>query len=87
MCDLFALTGQLHCGGPRLVEDLELVITVGNSWQDGFDCIWLVNEKGKYEQSTDRDGLVRCFQTERLSDERDYYSLHKRKLGPLSQRV
>jgi hypothetical protein len=51
--------------------------------QDGLDCIWLVNEKGEYEQTTDREGLLRYFAIERLTDERDYYGVHKRQLGPL----
>jgi hypothetical protein len=54
--------------------------------QDGLDCIWLVNEKGEYEQTTDRDFLLRCFKIEKLTNERDYYGVHKRKLGPLRRR-
>jgi hypothetical protein len=50
---------------------------------DGLDCIWLVNENGEYEQTTDRDGLLRYFAIEKLTDERDYYGVHKRRLGPL----
>ena len=34
--------------------------------QDGLDCIWLVNEKGEYEQTTDRDALLRYFTIENL---------------------
>src|SRR4029077_6880782 len=29
------------------------------SRKDELDCIWLVNENGKYEQTTDRDFLVK----------------------------
>jgi hypothetical protein len=46
------------------------------SRQDGLDCIWLVNEKGEYEQTTDRDGFLRYFAIEKLTDERDYYGVH-----------
>jgi hypothetical protein len=53
------------------------------SRQDGLNCIWLVNEKGEYEQSTDRDGLLQYFCIEKLTDEREYYGAHKRRLGPL----
>jgi len=53
------------------------------SRQDGLDCIWLVNEDGKYEQTTDREGLLRYFEIVRLTEERDYYGVHKRRLGPL----
>ena len=41
-----------------------------------------MNEKGEYEQTTDRDSLLRYFAVEKLTDERDYYGVHKRKLGP-----
>lgn len=50
---------------------------------DGLDCVWLVNEKGEYEQTTDREGLLRYFTIEKLTNERDYYGVHKRRLGPL----
>lgn len=53
------------------------------SRQDGLDCIWLVNENGEYEQTTDRAGLLRYFEIERLTEERDYYGVHKRRLGAL----
>lgn len=41
----------------------------------------LVNENGEYEQTTDRNFLVKYFAIERLSDERDYYGQKKRGLG------
>jgi hypothetical protein len=51
--------------------------------QDGLDCIWLVNESGEYEQTIDRECLLQDFDIVRLTDERDYYGVHKRKLGAL----
>src|SRR5690349_19861726 len=53
------------------------------SRQDGMDCIWLVNEDRKYEHTTDREDLLRYFEIERLTTERDYYGKHKQKLLPL----
>ena len=53
------------------------------SRQDGLDCIWLVNEKARYEQTTNRDFLLRYFEIERLSDESDYFGAGKPKLRPL----
>jgi hypothetical protein len=53
------------------------------SRQDGLDCIWLVNERGEYEETTDREFLLKYFDILRLSDERDYYGVNKRRLGPL----
>ena len=32
--------------------------------KDGLDCIWLVNEEGEYEQTTDRKFLLKCFEVE-----------------------
>jgi hypothetical protein len=37
------------------------------SWQDGLDCIWLVNEEGKYEQTIDHDFLAKYFEIVELS--------------------
>ena len=56
------------------------------SRKHGLDCIWLVNDDGEYEQTTDRDNLLRFFEIERLTDEKDYFGLHKRSLGPLRKR-
>jgi hypothetical protein len=54
--------------------------------QDGLDCIWLVNDHGEYEQTTDREALLRHFAIESLADERNYYGTNKRKLGPLKRK-
>ena len=43
------------------------------SRKDGLDCIWLVNESGKYEQTTDREFLLTYFRIERPSDEKNLY--------------
>jgi hypothetical protein len=50
------------------------------SRKDGLDCIWLVNEDGEYEQTTDREFLLKYFEIERLSDERNFYGVGKRRL-------
>ena len=69
---------------PGWRKDIGRAFRVGYySRQDGLDCIWLVNEKGDYEQATDREYLLRYFEIERLTDERDYYGVHKRRLGRL----
>jgi hypothetical protein len=51
--------------------------------KDGLDCIWLVNETGKYEQTTDRDFLKKYFQVERVSTEKSLYGVGKRRLGKI----
>src|SRR3954447_2239923 len=40
---------------------------------DGLDCIWLLNEAGEYEQTTDRQPLLDHFIILQLSDEADLY--------------
>ena len=39
--------------------------------EDGLDCIWLVNEAGEYEQTTDRHALLKHFVILQLSNEDD----------------
>jgi hypothetical protein len=48
-----------------------------------LDCIWLVNEDGEYEQTTDREFLLKYFEIERLSDERNFYGVGKGRLVKL----
>jgi hypothetical protein len=52
--------------------------------QDGLDCIWLVNEKGVYEQTLDHDYLRRYFVIEHLSTERSRYGRNRPILKPLA---
>ena len=40
---------------------------------DGLNCIWLVNDEGKYEQTIDHEFLDRHFEIETLSKERSLY--------------
>jgi hypothetical protein len=55
------------------------------SHKDGLDCIWLVNESGKYEQTTDREFLLKYFRIERLSNETNFYGVGKRRLIKLKK--
>ena len=55
------------------------------SRKDGLDCIWLVNGDGEYEQTTDREFLVKYFEIERLSTETNFYGTGKRRLGKLKR--
>jgi hypothetical protein len=43
------------------------------SSKDGLDCIWLVNEKGEYEQTTDRRMLLKYFDVEHWSGEKNLF--------------
>jgi len=50
---------------------------------DGLDCVWLVNETGEYEQTTDRDTLLKFFEIEKLSREADLFGENRRPLPPI----
>jgi hypothetical protein len=50
---------------------------------DGLDCIWLVNEQGTYEQSTDRSTLLKHFVILKLSAESDFFGQRRGPLKPL----
>ena len=55
------------------------------SRKDGLDCIWLVNEDGEYEQTTNREFLLKYFEIDRLSDETNFYGTGKRRLAKLKK--
>jgi hypothetical protein len=57
------------------------------SRKDGLDCIWLVNESGEYEQTTNRNFLLKYFVIERISGEKDHYGRKKRPLGKILART
>lgn len=52
------------------------------SKMDGLDCIWLVNDKGEYEQTIDHDFLKKYFEVESASRERSLYGRNRRPFGP-----
>jgi hypothetical protein len=65
-------------------KDLGRVFRVGYySWQDGLDCIWLVNEEGKYEQTIDHDFLAKYFEIVEISRERSLYGKSRAPFGPI----
>ena len=69
---------------PEWAEDVGRVFRIGYySRQDGLDVIWLVNEQGKYEQTTDREFLLKYFDSIQISAEKDLYGDEKPQLGPL----
>jgi hypothetical protein len=51
-----------------------------------LDCIWLVNEEGKYEQTIDHDFLAEYFEIDELSRERGLYGKNRVPLGAIKQR-
>ncbi|MGA2443183.1 MAG: hypothetical protein ABSH08_19695 [Tepidisphaeraceae bacterium] len=54
--------------------------------QDGLECIWLVNDSGDYEQTTDRRRLLMYFDLLRLSHETDFFGEKRAPLGRRKQR-
>lgn len=54
---------------------------------DGLDCIWLVNERGEYEQTTDHESLLRHFVIDKLSAVTDLYGERSARLGRLAKSV
>jgi hypothetical protein len=54
------------------------------SQQDGLDCILLVNDQGKYEQSLDHETLARFFDIETVSQERSRYGRNRPQFSPIS---
>lgn len=73
---------------PSWREDIGRQFRVGYySRKDGLDCIWLVNESGKYEQTTDREFLLKYFRIERLSNEKNLYGAGKRQLAKLPRKA
>jgi len=70
---------------PGWKPDIGRVFRIGYySQQDGLDAIWLVNEEGRYEQTTDRDSLLRYFEPIEISDEADLYGDGKPQFGPVT---
>jgi hypothetical protein len=55
------------------------------SKQDGLDCIWLVNDEGEYEQTTDRQNLLMYFDILKFGAETDIFGAKRSPLGPRRQ--
>ena len=63
-------------------KDVGRLFRIGYDGQkDGLDCIWLVNEKGKYEQTIDYDFLEKHFET--IAKERSLYGKNRAQLVPV----
>ena len=52
---------------------------------DGLDCIWLVNDEGKYQETIDHDYLFKYFDIIELSDEKDVFGKRRPRLGPITR--
>ena len=52
---------------------------------DGLDCIWLVDEAGKYDQAIDHEYLERFFDVQFVAKERSLYGRNRPQFGPMRQ--
>ena len=59
---------------PSWKNEIGRVFRIGYySPNDGLDCIWLVNDDGKYEQTTDHEFLYRYFDVIHAAGETNWY--------------
>ncbi len=53
--------------------------------QDGLNCVWLVNEAGTYEQTTDQKTIEEDFEVLKLTEETDFYGVDREALRPIGR--
>ncbi|KIE42207.1 hypothetical protein [Geobacter anodireducens] len=59
---------------PDWKDDVDNIYCVGYySRQDGLETLWLVDMKGDYCQTTDKDFLLKYFEILTIGDVEDYY--------------
>ena len=59
-------------------QDVGTVYRIGYySENDGLDCIWLVDETGKYTQTIDHEYLKYFFRIEAISTESDLFGVDR----------
>jgi hypothetical protein len=51
--------------------------------RDGLDCIWLVNDAGRYEQTVDHKFLYRHFDVINFAEHNNLYGRQRPKLPPI----
>lgn len=52
------------------------------SKQDGLDCVWLVDDDGKYKEAVDQEMIKTHFEVLKLSNETDLFGDDRPILGP-----
>ena len=69
---------------PSWRKEIGRIFRVGYySRQDGLDCVWLVNDEGKYEQATDHEFLYRYFDIIYFAEDTNWYGRRRPRLGPI----
>ena len=65
-------------------EDQGRIFRIGYySRQDGENCVWLVNNDGVYERTTDQKPIDEDFEVLKVSDETDLFGVHREELRPI----
>jgi len=52
------------------------------SRNDGLDCVWLVDDDGKYSETVDQEMIRTHFEILQRSDESDLYGVDRPPIGP-----
>lgn len=50
---------------------------------DGLDCVWLVNDNGEYEQTTDHEFLYRYFDVIHFAQDKNLYGRRRPRIPPI----
>jgi len=50
---------------------------------DSLDCVWLVDDGGRYSETVDQEMIKTHFEILRCSDESDFYGVDRPVIGPL----
>jgi hypothetical protein len=67
---------------PAWRKDTGRIFRVGYySRNDGLDCIWLVNDDGRYEQTTDHEFLYRYFDVIHFAKDTNWYGRRRPRLS------
>ena len=73
---------------PSVRKDLGRVFRIGcYSPQDGLDCIWLVNNHGKYEQTVDHEYLYKYFDVIQFVDHENWYGRRRPQIPPIDSLI
>jgi hypothetical protein len=74
---------KVTSGNPAWKDDLGLIFRVGYySKQDGLDCVWLVDDTGKYVRTADQEMINNHFGILKLSSETDLFGEDRPIIGP-----
>jgi hypothetical protein len=69
---------------PGWQKDVGRIFRVGYySRNDGPDCIWLVNDEGKYEQTTDHEFLYLYFDVIHFAKDTNWYGSRRPRISQI----